>query len=198
MKNDQKVFFEKTARLADKQSVRTTFKLSNECVDVLNQILEKNNLKPKELFEHIFLGEFFGEIIDSISKKGMDKNLSVQRIRKTFVLSKGALRTFNKRSKKLEISRDLLVERLILITKAFLDKIAENEKKEDEKSLSIMSDFMEKVYETEDKLRSLHREDNPILERFSFGVVVMECLKGAIKSKVESGVPISPDDINQS
>lgn len=196
----KKDILKKTASIADKQSVRTTFKLSDKGINALNEILETNNLKPKEFFDFIC----FDEIIDSVlayksmPKKDIYENLSEQQLRKTFVISKGALRMFNEKSKELELSRNFMVERIILTYKVLFENIAENEKKKDEESLLIMSDFMEKVYEVEDKLRSLHTEDSSILKRFSFGVVVMECLKSAIKSKVENGVPIAPDDINQS
>ncbi|MBC2702952.1 hypothetical protein [Desulfobacula sp.] len=201
MKNDQKISnFPKIRNLADKKSVRTTFKLSNKCINVLNKLLETHNIRPKELFDLICIDNIIDSISDfqSNTTRKINKDSSVQLIRKTFVISKGALRIFNKKSEEFKLSRDSVVERIILIYKALLDSVTEIERKKEKKAYSIISDFVQKADDIENKLECLLRNDDPILERFGLIIVIIQNLQMAIQSKLEDGVLIDPDDFSQS
>ena len=187
--------------LSEKQSVRTTFKISENCINAIDWLLKTNNLKPKELFDIICSNNDLVNLAAEAAKKD-EKNNSVKHTRKTFVISKRALRLLTKKSKddkgKAIISRDLIVEKLVLLFKALLEKHTEEEKKKEEKAQSIISDFWTKAEEIENQLKNLLDDDNPILERFGLIIVIIMNLESAIDKKLSNDIPIDPDDFSQS
>lgn len=196
MKSKKLNWVSKTS-LSEKQSVRTTFKLSEDCINAIDWLLKTNNLKPKELFDLICSNDDLVNLAAEAAKKD-DKNISVKHTRKTFVISKRTLRLLNKKSEEQTLSRDLIVEKLVLLFKALLEKHTEEEKQKEEEALSIISDFWTKAEEIENKLKDLLDDDNPILDRFSIVIVIIMNLVSAIESKLSNDVPIDPDDFSQS
>ena len=183
--------------LSEKQSVRTTFKLSEKSKNVIEQLIRTNNLKPKELFDLICSSDAFVENAIEAGRKSYE-NASKKQTRKTFVISKRVLRLLNKHSKQYKLSRDLIVENLILFFKSLLEKHAEEEKHREEKALTIISDFWGKAESVEKQLKELLDDDSPILNRFGYVIVLLMNLEGAIQAKLSNGVPIDPDDMAQS
>ena len=183
--------------LSEKQSVRTTFKLNENCINDIDWLLTTNNLKPKELFDLICSNDALVNIAAEAAKKN-DKNISIKQTRKTFVISKRVLRLLNKKSEEQGLSRDLIVEKLVLLFKALLEKHTKEEKKKEQKAHSIISDFWIKAEEIENKLKNLLDDDNPILDRFGLVIVIIMNLVSAIESKLSNDITIDPDDFSQS
>ncbi len=183
--------------LSEKQSVRTTFKLSEGSNNAIEWLIKTNNLKPKEVFDLICSNENLVALaIEAAQKNG--EGSSTKQTRKTFVISKRVLRLLNKYSEKHKLSRDLVVENLVLLFKALLEKHAEEEKQREEKALTIISDFWSKAESVEKQLKDLLDDDSPILDRFGYVIVLLMNLTSAIESKLSDDVPIDPDDMNQS
>jgi hypothetical protein len=183
--------------LSEKQSVRTTFKLSENSNNAIDWLIKTNNLKPKEVFDLMCSNENLVDFaIEAAQKNG--KSNSTKQTRKTFVISKQVLRLLNRYSKKHKLSRDLIVENLILLFKALLEKHAEEEKQREEKALTIISDFCSKAESVEKQLKDLLDDDSPILDRFGYVIVLLMNLVSAIESKLSDGVSIDPDDMSQS
>lgn len=182
--------------LSDKQSVRTTFKLSESSNNAIDWLIKTNNLKPKEVFDLMFSNENLVDFaIEAARKKG--KSSSTKQTRKTFVISKRVLRLLNRHSKKHKLSRDLIVESLILVFKTLLEKHAEEEKQEEEEALPIILDFWTKAESVEKQLKDLLEDDNPILDRFGLVIVEIMNLVSAIESKLSNNISVDPDDISQ-
>ena len=199
MKNEKNKNLKRVSKisLSEKQSVRTTFKLSEDCINAIDWLLKTNNLKPKELFDLICSNNDLVNLAAEAAKIN-EKNISAKYKRKTFVISKRVLRLLNKKSEEHTISRDLIVEKLILLFKALLEKHTEEEKQKEEKALSIISDFWSKAEKIENKLKDLLDDDNPILDRFGVVIVIIMNLVSAIESKLNNDVPIDPDNFSQS
>jgi len=184
-------------KLLDKQSVRTTFSFSEKGIDAIDWLMKRNNLKPKELFDIIPSSK---EFVDYSVKEALNskKDTTEKRSRKTYVISKNALRLFNKLSKENEISRDIIAEKLILSLKIILNAQSDNEKKQEEKALAIINELIEHKLLVEKELQKLLMEDNPILSRFSIGIIIDQNLSSAIDHKLKDGIAIDPDDYSQS
>ena len=180
----------------DKQSVRTTFKLSDSSNDAIDWLIKKNNLKPKEIFDLMCSNENFVDVAIKTAKENQDV-ISTKQTRKTFVISRGVLRLLNRYSKEHELSRDVIVENLISLFKMLLEMQAEAEKPKEEEALKIISDFWSKAESLEDQLKALLGDDSPILDRFGKVIVVLWNLVQAIESKLSNGTPIDPDDMSQ-
>jgi len=183
--------------LSEKQSVRTTFRLSDSGNNAIDWLIKANNLKPKEVFDIICTNDSLVEIAIEAAKKNK-KSGSTNQTRKTVVISKRVLRLLNKLSNDEGLSRDVIVENLILLFKARLEKHSEEEKKKEEKADVIISDFWGKAEAVEKQLKKLLDDDNPILDRFSLVIVVVMNLALAIESKLSDDTPIDPGDMSQS
>ena len=192
--NSKKLNLVSKTSLSEKQSVRTTFKLSENSKNVIERLIRTNNLKPKELFDLICSSDVFVDLAIEAAKKN-DESASKKQTRKTFVISKQVLRLLNKHSKQYKLSRDLIVENLILLFKSLSEKHAEEEKQREEKALTIISDFWGKAESVEKQLKDLLSDNNPILFRFGNVIVLLMNLVGAIKSKLSNGVPVDPDEM---
>ena len=175
--------------LSEKQSARTTFKLSESCTSAIDWLIKRNNLKPKEVFDLMCSDETLIKIAIEAAKSN-GKNGSTKQIRKTFVISNRVLRLLNEYSKNYKLSRDLIVEKLILLFKVLLEQLAKREKQQERKALKILSDLEEKAESVEEQLKDLLDNDSPILYRFAdVGTVLMK-LTDDIESKLSDDVPI--------
>jgi hypothetical protein len=120
--------------------------------------------------------------------------------RKTYVISKRSFDLINKESKEIQVSRDIFVEKLIRIYMALrgvkAKKLVES-KENHPKALKIIEQFVQHVNSTENYLKEVLVDDDPVLYRFGFVEVIASNLISAIKSELESGSPIDPEDISQ-
>ena len=180
----------------DKQSVRTTFKLSDSSNNAIDWLIKKNNLKPKEIFDLMCSNENFVDVAIKTAKENQEV-ISTKQTRKTFVISRGVLRLLNRCSESHKISRDVIVENLISLFKMLLEMQAEAEKPKEEEALKIISDFWSKAESHEEQLKALLGDDSPIVDRFGYVIVLLMNLEMAIKSKLSNGTPIDPDDMGQ-
>lgn len=181
---------------AKKESKRTTFKLSTESIQAIDWMTETFNFTAKEVFDLITNKNEFFEAAVKFSTEHDDSDIKEQK-RKTFVISKQALSILNNTSKNQEISRDLLVDKLILTYKSLMEKLLQKERESEEKALEIVSEFWSEAEKIQSQLSELLSEGNPILSRFGLITVIIESLYSAIDSKISNGTPIDPEDFSQ-
>ena len=103
--NNSQISFEE---LRKKQSVRATFKLPQDIIDLLGVIAGQLGIKQKSLLDRLFedaslLCTFFPET------NRVPDNKTARR-QKTYVISRSSLRSINEAAKKQKISRDAVVE----------------------------------------------------------------------------------------
>lgn len=99
-------------RLRGDQSVRVTFRLPRELIDVLGLLAEQFGVKRKSLFDQLVEdGVMLDEVADSIAS--MNGEDGVQRRPITFVVSKRFLQTLQQVANSRRISRHILIEALI-------------------------------------------------------------------------------------
>lgn len=183
--------------LSERQSVRTTFRFSEDSLNAINWLVESHELKPKEILDALCADErFLTYVIQAVKDENKEAS-AVKRNRKTFVISKKALRLLNKYSRENQVARDRIVENLILSFKSVLQQQAEKEKEQEKEAKEIISGLCKQAYSVEEQLKDLLHEDNPILDRFGEVVVVLDNLVGAIEAKLTNGVPIDPEDMSQ-
>ncbi len=180
--------------LIKKESKRTTFKLSAQSLNAIDWMVDYYNMTAKEVFDSICSGDSIVEYAVKFAKESeglADKELT----RKTFVISQQALGFLNKTSDEQKISRDLLVNKLILIYKVLLDRSIEQEEKNEEKALKIIHEFWKEAEELETQLKALLGDEHPILTRLGTISIIIGNLYGAIESKLSDGTPIDPYDM---
>jgi len=93
--------------LTGKQSVRATFKLPQQTIDLLAIIAGHLGIKQKSLFDQLVEN---ASILEQVSQEAHDYSTNGERHQKTFVISRSTLLSLNKISKEQKIPRDILVE----------------------------------------------------------------------------------------
>jgi len=94
-------------QLRGHQSVRTTFKLSERCIDALSILAVQMGIKQKTLFDHLVNDV---QVLKAIAKEFDSIALSEGRIAKTYVISRRTLENLELISTKYDTPRDALVE----------------------------------------------------------------------------------------
>ena len=112
--DDISVFLES---LESKKSERTTLKLTEKAIEGLAYLKDWHQLTVKELIDLMYASigaDEYGFDIEEIVKKMKERPKQLCSLsRKTYVLSKGAIRIFSTLSKKFEVSRDDLISDMI-------------------------------------------------------------------------------------
>jgi hypothetical protein len=110
--------------LRKRQSVRATFRLPQEIIDLLGVIAGQLGIKQKSLLDQLV--EDTSLLIKLARETEPDPDDRTTRRQKTFVISRSSLRSINDIAKKQQISRDTLVEisikRLLPIIEIELEK----------------------------------------------------------------------------
>ncbi len=168
----------------EKQSVRTTFDLSEKCLTVLEQLLFSHGIKPKELFD-IMLDKSLIDFVVKMNKKNGLKQKDNNRKRKTIVISKETLRKLNDVSKELNVSRNILVENLIMIYWLSFEEY----KQKVEKALKIINDTSSKIYSAKKKIEEILGDD-PITEKWGIIEIHIMNLETEIEQFLINNKPI--------
>lgn len=180
------------SRLTRRESKRTTFKLSKKALGDLDWMGETYKVSIKEVFDAICANDNIVDVVVDFIKERDEKNPK-QQIRKTFVISNKSLSFLNRKSNEEKITRDSLVEYLILYNKLVFEKILKDEKKNEEKALELISEFRSAAEKVQKQLAVLLSEDNPIISRFDMISIIVENLHDEVESKISKGTPVDPD-----
>ena len=93
-----------------KQSVRATFRLSSNTIDLLSAVACQLGVKQKSLFDHLVEDRgILGKLVED--EEGGD--VEGVKIQKTYVISKSSLMILQSVASECKVSRDFLVERSI-------------------------------------------------------------------------------------
>ena len=98
---------ETTAHLRGRQSVRTTFKLSERSIDALSLLAGQLGIKQKSLFDHLIEDV---QMLSRIAEEFEDFGARPSRVAKTYVISRRTLDNLEKVSSQYNTPRDALVE----------------------------------------------------------------------------------------
>ena len=97
-----------TSDLRGRQSVRATFKLTEECIGAISIVATHLGIKQKSLFDHLVEDM---SSLKTIARELKNANMHAQnRVQKTFVISRKSLRSLESVSKSHNAPRDALVE----------------------------------------------------------------------------------------
>lgn len=93
--------------LRGRQSVRTTFKLSQKAINALSILACQMGIKQKSLFDHLVDDV---QALKAIAREAEDAASTAQRVPKTYVISRRTLENLEHISARYNTPRDLLVE----------------------------------------------------------------------------------------
>ncbi|MBU1566302.1 MAG: hypothetical protein KJ630_11850 [Proteobacteria bacterium] len=98
---------ETTADLRGRQSVRTTFKLSERSIGALSILAGQLGIKQKSLFDHLIEDT---KALRMIASEFVNVGQATQRVAKTYVISRKTLESLERVSEQYNTPRDALVE----------------------------------------------------------------------------------------
>ena len=149
--------------LKGKQSVRATFKLSEECISALQIVATHLRIKQKSLFDHLMEDtESLGSIGREIADRVFDQ---ANRVQKTFVISRRALSSLDRISQDFNVSRNALIEYSV---RRLLPIISQERKKHSHHKklmLKIETHFND-GRDLLDRIRRAVGPDDPLYQRF--------------------------------
>jgi hypothetical protein len=121
--------------LRGRQSVRATFRLSEECINAISILSAQLGIKQKSVFDHLMEdAQVLKDLASELESTAFDRQ---ERIQKTFVISRRSLSFLDTISSKHNASRDALVEYSV---RRLLPIIA-RERKKHEKRKELLTDI---------------------------------------------------------
>ena len=174
---------ETTADLRGRQSVRTTFKLSERSIEALSILAGQLGIKQKSLFDHLIEDTQALQLI-----AGEVENFSnrMHRIAKTYVVSRKTLENLERVSVQYDTPRDALVEYSI---ERILPLLAREKEKHAQRKqlLEGMRRYFQNGSELLSKAENSLGQDDPIfLELYNMMRMVKHCCQ-CLENSVEKG-----------
>lgn len=171
--------------LIGRQSVRATFKLPQEVIDLLNALASQLSIKKKSLFDQLIENE---AILKEVAREARNsKQTESGRRQKTFVISKHSLQSLNFISEQEKISRDLLVEisirRLLPVIKLELER--HMKRKELQKEMALYLQQGKKLLNTSAKLLG---KDDKIYSMLEEQIAMAQKNLATVKKLIKNGM----------
>jgi hypothetical protein len=108
IKSDTVSLYPSSSDLRGRQSVRATFKLTAEAIEAISIVAVHLGIKQKSLFDHLIDDD---RSLSVIAKNiDSDQFIELDRVPKTFVISRKSLLSLEKMAKRANAPRDALVE----------------------------------------------------------------------------------------
>ena len=173
-----------SADLRGRQSVRATFKLSERAIDAMSIVAVHLGIKQKSLFDHLI------EDIQSLKliarEVESERFGALNRVQKTFVISRKTLSNLDETSKRFNAPRDALVEYSIQRLMPVIARERERHRKRKE-ILRDMNEHLENGLEILKKSRSLLGEEDPVSVKLESAMRSLVNAQGYVRVFVEKG-----------
>jgi len=175
-----------TKDLLGRQSVRTTFKLSERSIDALSILASQLGIKQKSLFDHLIDDD---SALRVAAAEAEQYEAPEQRVPKTYVISRRTLKNLEKVSSKYQTPRDALVE---LSIERILPLISREKQKHEErkKLLKKMHTLLESGNELFEAAGEALDHDDPVYRRIYQMMKTMTNCYEEVDSCVERGKKI--------
>jgi hypothetical protein len=166
------------------QSVRATFKLTEEAINTVSIVATHLGIKQKSLFDHLIEDARSLDLI--ASKIQTETFVQLNRIQKTYVLSRKTMTSLGEASRKFNAPRDALVEYSIQRLLPVIIEEREKHKKRKE-VLDEITEYLRFGEEIFRKSNMLLDEEDPVLDRFETAIIACRNAHRDIRVFVEKG-----------
>ena len=173
-----------SADLRGRQSVRATFKLSERAIEAMSIVAVHLGIKQKSLFDHLIED---AQSLNLIAREVESERFSsLNRVQKTYVISRKTLSNLDETSKRFNAPRDALVEYSIQRLIPVINRERERHRKRKE-ILKDMTELLENGLEVLQRSRSLLGEEDPVSVRFESAMRSLVSTQAHVKDFVEKG-----------
>ena len=170
--------------LRGRQSVRATFKLSAKAIEAMSVVAVHLGIKQKSLFDHLIDDmrslRLIAQDIES------EKFGTLNRIQKTFVISRKTLTCLDETSKRFNAPRDALVEYSIQRLMPVITREREKHRRRKE-ILKDMDAYREDGLRILQKSKKLLGEEDPVFIRLEAALRTMVNAKRDLEAFVDKG-----------
>jgi len=173
-----------TADLRGKQSVRATFKLSERAIEAMSIVAVHLGIKQKSLFDHLIEDLRSLKLIAREVESERFSNLN--RVQKTFVISRKTLSNLDETSRQFNAPRDALVEYSIQRLMPVINRERERHRKRKE-ILGDMTAYLENGLKILQKSRSLLGEEDPVSDKLETAMRSLANAQSHVQTFVEKG-----------
>jgi hypothetical protein len=170
--------------LRGRQSVRATFRLSEDCIDAISILSAQLGIKQKSVFDHLMEDvQILKSMANELEHTEFDRH---ERIQKTFVISRRSLSFLDTISSEYGAPRDALVEYSV---RRLLPIIANERKKHEKRKviLAEISNHFEKGRRLLSKAEEMLGPDDPIANKLRTAMSVYENVSDDIAGFIERG-----------
>jgi len=170
--------------LRGRQSVRATFRLSENCIDAISILSVQLGIKQKSVFDHLMED---AQVLKNVARELRDTEFDRhQRVQKTFVISRRSLSFLDTISSKHNAPRDALVEYSV---RRLLPIIA-NEREKHEKRKKLLTEISDHFAEGQNLLSKSNKmlgTDDRIVNKLEAAMNVYKTAVDDIKNFIEKG-----------
>ena len=173
-----------TLDLRGRQSVRATFRLSEDCIDAISILSAQLGIKQKSVFDHLM--EDY-QVLKSMARELEDTKFDRhERIQKTFVISRRSLSFLDMISSKHNAPRDALVEYSV---RRLLPIIASERQKHEKRKelLTAMTNHFAEGEELLSKAEKMLGVDDPIVNKLETAIAGYKNALDGIANFIEKG-----------
>jgi hypothetical protein len=166
------------------QSVRATFTLPKQTINLLSAVANQIGVKQKSIFDHLVKNS---AILDQTADDAQNyKPEQLQRKQKTFVLSRSSLNRLDSYAREYELPRDVLVEFFI---KQLQPVVAEEKQKHVNRKILLkeMQDFRKLGSELMDRALQLIGEGDSLYQKLQYVFNQYERSIDELKDNIEKG-----------
>ena len=180
----ESVFKTSALDLKGRQSVRATFRLSEDCIDAISILSAQLGIKQKSVFDHLMEdAQVLKNVASELENTKFDH---LQRVQKTFVISRRSLSFLDTISSTHNAPRDALVEYSV---RRLLPLIA-SERKKHEKRKELLTDISNHFADGEkliSKAEAMLGVDDPIVTKLQIAMSVYKNALDDIANFIDRG-----------
>ncbi|MDY6838223.1 MAG: hypothetical protein SWH78_09640 [Thermodesulfobacteriota bacterium] len=168
--------------LRGRQSVRATFRLTQKAIDTMSAVAAHLGIKQKSLFDHLMDDRESLHVVASAMP--LDRFDRLDRVQKTYVLSRKTLSSLGEAAKRFDAPRDALVEYSI---ERLVPIVAQERKKHGKRKqiLDEISQYVKKGERLLQRSRAVLGNDDPVSEHLESAIRACRHAQGSIQCLVE-------------
>ncbi len=172
------------------QSVRTTFLLSKKAEEAHRYLKKRLKITSKALIGNVVDLVCERPEFDRAVRKFARSNAATKLVgnRKTWVISKATLDRISQKARAMKVSRDLLLEGLILSLEGMYRALDQRKPERYSEAYELMKDFADSAEDAAERLRNLLGYEDPIVKRFHKVIGIA----GSTISAIEAGIGKNP------
>jgi hypothetical protein len=177
--------------LRGRQSVRATFKLTERAINTINIVATHLGIKQKSLFDHL-IADFrsLNLIADEIQTEQFEQ---LDRVQKTFVISRKTLVCLGEVARKFGAPRDALVEYSVQRLLPIIAEERERHRKRKE-ILCELNKFLKRGEEILERSRRTLSDEDPVYDKLKGAISICRNAVGNIRSFIKKGEVIENFD----